>query len=81
MRKITRRRFAKTVAGAPGAVFASNYLSAAAVAQTPTPGLLRLPANFLWGCATASYQIEDAANEGGRKPSIWDTFLHTPGKT
>ncbi|MCP3029840.1 beta-glucosidase [Halobacillus sp. A1] len=32
-----------------------------------------------WGAATASYQIEGAANEDGRSPSIWDTFSHTPG--
>ena len=36
---------------------------------------------FLWGAATSSYQIEGAAAEGGRGPSIWDTFSHTPGKT
>ncbi|GGO04513.1 beta-glucosidase [Microbispora rosea subsp. aerata] len=35
---------------------------------------------FLWGTATASYQIEGAATEDGRGPSIWDTFSHTPGK-
>ena len=35
---------------------------------------------FLWGAATASYQIEGAAAEGGRGPSIWDVFVHTPGK-
>ena len=35
----------------------------------------------MWGCATAAYQIEGAASEDGRKPSIWDTFSHTPGKT
>ena len=35
---------------------------------------------FLWGAATASYQIEGAATEGGRSPSIWDVFAHTPGK-
>ncbi len=39
------------------------------------------PAGFLWGAATAAYQIEGAAAEGGRGPSIWDTFSHTPGKT
>jgi len=37
------------------------------------------PAGFVWGTATASYQIEGAATEGGRTPSIWDTFSHTPG--
>jgi beta-glucosidase len=36
---------------------------------------------FAWGVATASYQIEGGSQEGGRGPSIWDTFSHTPGKT
>jgi beta-glucosidase len=40
----------------------------------------RFPAGFLWGSATAAYQIEGAASEDGRTPSIWDTFSHTPGK-
>ena len=39
------------------------------------------PNDFLWGSATAAYQIEGAATEGGRTPSIWDTFSHTPGRT
>ena len=34
---------------------------------------------FIFGVATASYQIEGAAYEDGRTPSIWDTFSHTPG--
>jgi len=38
------------------------------------------PDDFLWGTATASYQVEGAANEDGRGPSIWDTFCRTPGK-
>lgn len=38
------------------------------------------PEGFLFGAATASYQIEGAANEDGRGPSIWDTFSATPGK-
>jgi beta-glucosidase len=37
------------------------------------------PPGFLWGTATASYQIEGAATADGRGPSIWDTFSHTPG--
>jgi len=38
------------------------------------------PEEFVWGCSTSSYQIEGAATEDGKKPSIWDTFAHTPGK-
>lgn len=38
------------------------------------------PPNFKWGVATASYQIEGAAQEDGRGISIWDTFSKTPGK-
>jgi beta-glucosidase len=38
------------------------------------------PPDFLWGAATASFQIEGAANEDGRGQSIWDTFCRTPGK-
>src|SRR5437868_5105076 len=47
------------------------------------PGILRsdFPADFVWGAATAAYQIEGAAREDGRSPSIWDVFSHTPGKT
>jgi beta-glucosidase len=41
---------------------------------------LVFPPGFLWGSATAAYQIEGAATAGGRTPSIWDTFAHTPGK-
>lgn len=37
------------------------------------------PENFVWGTATAAYQVEGAWNEDGRGPSIWDTFSHTPG--
>ena len=39
------------------------------------------PPGFVWGCATAAYQIEGGAKEGGRGPSVWDVFSHTPGKT
>ena len=39
------------------------------------------PEGFVFGSATASYQIEGAVAEDGRQPSIWDVFSHTPGKT
>lgn len=41
---------------------------------------LQFPKSFVFGSATASYQIEGAVNEDGRGPSIWDTFSHTPGR-
>jgi len=40
---------------------------------------LHFPDGFVWGAATASYQIEGAVAEDGRAPSIWDTFSHQPG--
>ena len=42
---------------------------------------LQFPDSFVFGSATASYQVEGAVTEGGRGPSVWDTFSHTPGKT
>ncbi|HEY3244972.1 MAG TPA: family 1 glycosylhydrolase, partial [Phycisphaerae bacterium] len=43
--------------------------------------MLRFPDGFLWGAATAAYQIEGAAGQDGRGPSIWDEFCHAPGTT
>ena len=81
MKKITRRRFGKTLAGTAAAALASASFPRIALAQMASASPLKFPPNFLWGCATAAYQIEGAVNEDGRKPSVWDTFSHTPGKT
>jgi beta-glucosidase len=40
----------------------------------------QFPDGFLWGAATAAYQIEGAHDADGKAPSIWDTFSHLPGK-
>ncbi|KAK8942219.1 Beta-glucosidase 13 [Platanthera guangdongensis] len=46
----------------------------------PHIGRANFPKEFVFGAATAAYQIEGAANKGGRGPSIWDTFTHNfPG--
>lgn len=44
--------------------------------RQPTP---EFPTSFVWGTATAAYQIEGAVAEDGRGPSIWDEFCDRPG--
>jgi beta-glucosidase len=76
MKNITRRQFGKSAA----AMAAIAAIPKIAFGQIQ-PASLAFPKGFLWGCATAAYQVEGAAAEDGRGPSIWDTFSHTPGKT
>ena len=45
-----------------------------------TPTSQQFPLDFIWGAATASYQIEGAWQADGKGESIWDRFSHTPGK-
>lgn len=39
------------------------------------------PHNFLWGAATAAYQVEGGHDADGKGPSIWDIYSHLPGTT
>jgi len=73
----SRREIARLlgVAAVPALLPAVGY--AAGIDSQDNDGF---PIEFLWGSATASYQVEGAVQEGGRGPSIWDTFSHTPGK-
>ncbi len=87
-RKVSRRTFAKLAGAAALASTVTTPFEAAGAASqnnqaaTPASGPQRaFPQGFLWGTATASYQVEGAVKEDGRGPSIWDTFSHTPGKT
>jgi beta-glucosidase len=74
----SRRSFGKAV-GAAGAGFMLPSLSNAQ--GSANPNFYQFPHTFRWGCATAAYQVEGGAKEGGRGPSIWDTFSHRAGKT
>lgn len=82
--KVTRRSFGKTVGTAamsPAVIAGASPLQEGAnPARSSREKFFKFPDGFLWGCATASYQIEGGAKEGGRGPSIWDTFSHIPGK-
>ncbi len=77
----TRRRFAQLAATLPAVATLPLESLTAQPTQRPQTSEGRFPAGFLWGSATASYQVEGAVNEDGRGPSVWDTFSHTPGKT
>ncbi|HSB27914.1 MAG TPA: GH1 family beta-glucosidase [Pyrinomonadaceae bacterium] len=83
-KRISRRTFGKIAASATVAGTTATTLGPLTAMSEPliqaTQGR-EFPQGFLWGTATASYQVEGAVKEDGRGPSIWDTFSHTPGKT
>jgi beta-glucosidase len=81
MKNFTRRRFVQTLSATGAVALTTSTLPRIAFAQTPAASPLRFPPNFLWGCATASYQVEGAVKEDGRGQTNWDVFSHTAGKT
>ncbi|EFX00728.1 beta-galactosidase [Grosmannia clavigera kw1407] len=64
----------------PGGAASDRYSRSTTSIANCGLAIMSLPGNFLWGFATASYQIEGAPDEDGRGPSIWDTFCEIPGK-
>jgi beta-glucosidase len=68
------------VAGSHAAFAATSSATTAAPMSPDAAAALAFPKDFLWGCATAAYQIEGAVHEGGRGLTNWDVFSHTPGK-
>src|SRR5579871_1833767 len=74
--RISRRHFGGAVGAATLGYAAAGPEPAAAAINGD---YYHFPSGFVWGCATASYQIEGAASEDGRKPSVWDTYARTPG--
>jgi beta-glucosidase len=83
LKRFSRRTFARLFGSAAIAPAALTNLATSAAGQTTKSAATArsFPQGFLWGSATASYQVEGAVNEDGRGPSIWDTFSHTEGKT
>jgi beta-glucosidase len=73
MLSLSRRAFLPLLTGLLGA--RQGLRPGAAMAEERT-----LPADFVWGASTSSYQIEGAVDADGRGKSIWDVFSHTPGR-
>jgi len=68
----SRRRFAQLLGAATAALPFRGVDALAAAPDAVIGRPLAFPKGFLWGSATASYQVEGAAKEDGRGPSIWE---------
>lgn len=82
---LTRRQFTQAIGGLMAAcavpLAAKTHAATAAAAGTQGNTTKRaFPKGFVWGTATAAYQVEGAVKADGRGESIWDVYAHTPGK-
>jgi beta-glucosidase len=81
----SRRTFLASSAGLVAAMTAQSANATAGSLAVPSipnhsSGAAIFPKDFFWGVATAACQVEGAAREDGRLPSVWDTFSHIPGR-
>src|SRR5262245_5203289 len=76
---VSRRQFLGASAAGMAAAAGARGRARAAEKKGDAKGGGVFPKDFVWGTATASYQIEGAAGEDGRGPSVWDVFCKKKG--